>query len=146
MKSLNYKNTHPIQNTGEFYFSKLCSSSNKKNGKKLEYIEFAEIKNFTQDIKALWRRLQWWTNPIFFADCYNLRKFTKLPFHAIYTLNNNHYLFPRPVSPGLSLRNLFPQNFLQVSRCCKQRREVKIWVDMSHQIVKSNSNINSKAL
>lgn len=59
-------------------------------------------------------------NLIFFADCYNLRKFAQLPFHTVDPLNNDNYLLPRSMSPWLSLGNLLSQNFLLVRRPCKQ--------------------------
>ena len=48
------------------------------------------------------------TDLIFFANSYDLWKFAKLPFHAVYPLNNNHYLLPRPMGSWLSFCNLFP--------------------------------------
>ena len=59
-------------------------------------------------------------NLIFFTYCYYLRKFAKIPFHAVYSLHNNYDLLPRSMRPGLSFSNLFSQNFLQMRGCWKQ--------------------------
>lgn len=55
---------------------------------------------------------------VFLANCNNLWKFAQFSFHAVYTLDNNHYFFPWSMCSRLSFSNIFSQNTFQVGWSC----------------------------